>query len=64
VRVTAALEGRPGILQPPSVDMRRSRVRVAFDPQRVTPARIASWIETREDYSCPEPGVVREVVRD
>jgi hypothetical protein len=44
------------------VDVRRSRVRVAFDPKLVTPKQIATWIEAREDYSCPDPGTVRDVV--
>ena len=59
----AALAGRPGVFGSPTVDVKGKTVRVRFDPARTTPDEIAAWIETKEEYSCPEPGTVRHVVR-
>jgi hypothetical protein len=36
----------------------RRRVFVNFDPETIAPEEIAAAIAEREDYSCPDPGVV------
>ena len=58
----AALAGLPGIYEL-RVDVRRTTVHVKFDPEQITPARLAKTLDARGDYACaaPDSGEVERV---